>query len=56
MRSLAALFSLAFISFSLYYEHFKHDIPSATLMIGWAVLSYVVSLKDSRFSKTNRKE
>jgi hypothetical protein len=46
LQILNRIFTIVFIADSLYYEHWKHDIPMATLMIGWAVLTAVWGLRD----------
>ena len=37
MKTFGAILSLVFMGGSLMYEHFKHDVPTAVLMLVWAI-------------------
>ena len=47
MARFARILSLIFVGMSLMEEHFYHNVPQATLMIGWAIFAYL-SVKDAR--------
>jgi len=38
--------AIVYVAHGLYCEMFQHDIPKATLLMCWAILSYVVTLKN----------